>query len=731
PYEPEKGHRFNHNKLLVDPYARVHIGLLKWDDTGFGYTIGSPEGDLSFDERDSAPFVPKCMVVDPRFEWRQETRRHQVPWDQTTFYELHVRGYTKLHPKVPKKQRGTFAGLSNKDVISYIKALGVTTVELLPVFTFVNDRILLDKGLTDYWGYNTIGFFAPDPRYAAVPRAALQEFKEMIARYHDAGIEMILDVVYNHTSEGNEPGPTLSFKGIDNASYYRLMPDKPRYYINDTGTGNTVNLSHARVMQMVTDSLRYWVQETEVDGFRFDLGTILAREPSGFDHQSAFLKTCSQDPVLGSVKLIAEPWDIGPGGYQVGEFPPGWAEWNDKFRDTVRSFWKGDDTAGALAPRFCASADIFNRRGRKPWSSINFVTAHDGFTLNDLVSYNEKHNEANGEDNRDGESHNRSSNCGVEAPTDDPEILELRERQMRNIMATLMVSQGTPMIAHGDEIGRGQHGNNNVYCQDSELSWMDWSLVDKNSELLEFTRKVTALRKAHPVFRRRRFFDGEPIRSGDEVRDIAWLTPAGKEMQPQDWGGEFGKSSAVFLNGEAIPEPNARGERVVDDSFLMCFNAHGHEVDFIIPPDDYATEWTAVLDTTDATGSIELVVHDGDEVSLPGRALLIFRKTKERMAFPVMSTFRLQLRGAASGFGFTFADAENLLDSLDDLGVSHLYLSPILTPVTGSGHGYDVTDPTTGPPELGGAEGLGRLSAAARARGMGLIVDVVPNHVGV
>ena len=430
--------------------------------------------DLTFDERDSAPFMPKCVVVDPNFDWKGEPSHQFVPWDHTILYETHVKGFTKRHPKVPEKLRGTYAGLGTREVIEYVKSLGVTSIELLPVHTFINDGHLIEKGLANYWGYNTIGFFAPDPRYAADVANSLREFKEMVARFHDAGLEVILDVVYNHTAEGNERGPTLSFKGIDNASYYRLLPDQKRYYINDTGTGNTVNLSHPRVIQMVTDSLRYWVEEMHVDGFRFDLGTILAREPHGFDEQSGFLKAVGQDPLLSTVKLIAEPWDCGPGGYQVGGFPPGWAEWNDKFRDTVRDYWRGEASAAALAPRLTASGDTFNRSGRRAWASVNFVTAHDGFTLNDLVTYNEKHNEANGEDNKDGHSDNRSWNCGHEGPTDDPAINALRERQIRNMLATLLLSQGTPMILAGDEFGRTQQGNNNAYCQDNEISWLDW-----------------------------------------------------------------------------------------------------------------------------------------------------------------------------------------------------------------------------------------------------------------
>ena len=456
PFEPEAGHRFNPNKLLLDPYARAHAGKLTWDPAVFGYTIGAEGDDLTFDERDSAPFVPKSVIVDPNFDWRGEYRRRNISWANTIIYETHVKGFTQLHPEVDEKLRGFYAGLGSKPVVDYLKSLGVTTVELMPVHTFVDDSHLLEKGLKNYWGYSSIGFFAPDPRYASDVPNSLREFKEMIARLHDGGLEVILDVVYNHTAEGNERGPTLSFKGIDNKSYYRLMPDEPRFYINDTGTGNTLNLSHPRVIQMVVDSLRYWVSEARVDGFRFDLGTILAREPDGFSTESGFLKVVGQDPLLAEVKLIAEPWDCGPGGYQVGGFPPGWAEWNDRFRDDVRDFWRGEASAKTLAPRLCASPDKFNFRGRKPWASINFVAAHDGFTLRDLVSYNDKHNEANGEDNRDGNSDNRSWNCGAEGPTDDKDIQTLRRRQLRNLLATLILSQGTPMICAGDEFGRTQ-----------------------------------------------------------------------------------------------------------------------------------------------------------------------------------------------------------------------------------------------------------------------------------
>ncbi len=489
PYEPNAGHRFNPNKLLLDPYAHAHYGTLQWNPAIFGYKLESGD-DTTFDDRDSAPFMPKCSIADLSFTWRgRRVRRRPIRWEDTIIYETHVKGFTQLNPLVPKGQRGTYAGLGTRKVLEYIKSLGVTSIELLPVHTFIDDSHLLEKGLRNYWGYNTIGFFAPDPRYASRKKDSLREFKEMVAKIHDAGLEVILDVVYNHTAEGNEKGPTLSFKGIDNASYYRLLPDNKRYYINDTGTGNTVNLSHPRVIQMVTDSLRYWVEHTNVDGFRFDLGTILAREPNGFDNQSGFLKAVSQDPVLGTVKLIAEPWDCGPGGYQVGGFPPGWAEWNDKFRDTVRDFWRGQAPASALTERMCASVGVFNHQGRRPWACVNFVTAHDGFTLNDIVTYNDKHNEANGEDNKDGSSDNRSWNCGVEGPTDNPEINAVRERQIRNMLATLLLSQGTPMLLAGDEFGRTQKGNNNAYCQDNEISWINWKLGDKGNGLVEFVKK--------------------------------------------------------------------------------------------------------------------------------------------------------------------------------------------------------------------------------------------------
>ncbi|MBV8180674.1 MAG: glycogen debranching protein GlgX [Mycobacterium sp.] len=634
PFDPSAGHRCDPSKLLLDPYGKSFDGEFKFGQALYSYDIAAAAQDPAETgappQVDSLGHTMTSVVINPFFDWATD-RAPRRPYHETVIYEAHVKGMTQTHPAIPEALRGTYAGLAHPAIIDHLKSLNVTAIELMPVHQFLHDSRLLDLGLRNYWGYNTFGFFAPHNQYAANPQAgsAVPEFKFMVRAFHEQGIEVILDVVYNHTAEGNQLGPTINFRGIDNAAYYRLVDEDLRLYKDFTGTGNSLNARMPHTLQLIMDSLRYWVTEMHVDGFRFDLASTLAREFYDVDRLSAFFDLVQQDPVVSQVKLIAEPWDIGEGGYQVGNFPGLWTEWNGKYRDTVRDYWRGEPaTLGEFASRLTGSSDLYEATGRRPSASINFVVAHDGFTLNDLVSYNEKHNEANGEDNQDGESYNRSWNCGVEGPTDDPEILDLRRKQMRNIMATLMLSQGTPMIAHGDEIGRTQHGNNNVYCQDSELSWMDWSLVDKNSDQLAFTRKVTALRKSHPVFRRRRFFEGEPIRSGDEVRDIAWLTPAGKEMTHQDWGSDFGKCIAVFLNGEALPEPDARGQRVVDDSFLLCFNAHDHVVDFVMPNDDYAKEWTAELDTTDSTGEVKLVVHDGDEVSLPGRALLVFRKTQ-------------------------------------------------------------------------------------------------------
>jgi glycogen operon protein len=593
PYTPDAGHRFNANKLLLDPYACAHLGELKWNPAVYGYKMESGD-DTTFDERDSAPFMPKCIVVDPGFDWKGQPLHRQVPWDNTIIYETHVKGFTKLHPGVPQRLRGTYAGLGSKKAVEYIKSLGVTSVELMPIHTFINDSYLLDEGLTNYWGYNSIGFFAPDPRYAFDRGESLLEFKEMVSNFHDAGLEVILDVVYNHTAEGNQLGPTLSFKGIDNASYYRLIPDKKRLYINDTGTGNTLNLSHSRVIQMVTDSLRYWVEQTHVDGFRFDLGTILAREPNGFDNQSGFLKACSQDPVLGTVKLIAEPWDCGPGGYQVGAFPPGWAEWNDKFRDHVRDFWRGQAAASVITPRLCASGDFFNRQGRKPWASVNFITAHDGFTLNDVVSYNEKHNEANGENNRDGSSDNRSWNCGAEGPTDNPAINAFRQRQMRGMLGTLLLSQGTPMVVAGDEFARTQRGNNNAYCQDNEISWLDWNLAKQNQAQIAFVQRLIALRHKYPVLRRSRFLTGE-YNEELKVKDVTWINANGSEMQGSQWADPNMRCVGMLMDGRA--QTSGVKQLGHDATLLLVLNVYQDVVQFTLPKCVGGDQWSLLLDT--------------------------------------------------------------------------------------------------------------------------------------
>jgi isoamylase len=619
PYDPENGHRFNHNKLLIDPYAKQLVGELKWSEALFGYTIGHPDGDLSFDERDSAPFVPKSKVIDPAYTWGRDERVN-VPWDKTIFYETHIRGISMRHPAVPEAVRGTFAGLAVPEVIDHIKKLGVTSVELLPIHGFVNDQHLLQKGLNNYWGYNSIAFFAPHARYIASGKIA--EFKEMIAHLHDAGLEVILDVVYNHTAEGNEQGPTLSMRGIDNASYYRLMPDNKRYYINDSGTGNTLDLSHPCVLQMVTDSLRYWATEMHVDGFRFDLATILGRYHDGFSERHSFLVACRQDPVLRSVKLIAEPWDCGPGGYQVGGFAPGWAEWNDRFRDTVRAVWKGDEGQLAdFAGRMTGSGEMFDQRGRRPYSSVNFITAHDGFTLRDLVSYNEKHNEDNDENNQDGTSNNVSWNHGAEGPTDDPEIIALRLRQMRNFFATLLFSQGTPMIVAGDEFARTQGGNNNAYCQDSEIGWINWDLDEDGKGLLKFVRKLIKLRMSYPILRRNRFLVGT-YNEDIGVKDVTWLAPSGEEMSTEQWEDVNGKCLGMLMDGRAqesgIRRPGA------DATLLLIVNSHHDVVNFILPEVPEGNHWNCLVDTNRPELHGEERSDFGSEFMVTGRSLLLF-----------------------------------------------------------------------------------------------------------
>ncbi|MGW4396542.1 glycogen debranching protein GlgX [Amycolatopsis nivea] len=628
PYDPSRGQRCNPGKLLIDPYAKALSRGVDWSETLFSYRFDDPE---QLNEDDSAGHVPYSLVVSPFFDWAND-RAPRVPYHETVIYETHVRGMTMTHPFVPERLRGTYAGLAHPAVVEHLQKLGVTTVELMPVHQFVTDHGLDEKGLRNYWGYNTIGYFAPHDAYSAMQGQGgqVQEFKGMVRALHEAGIEVILDVVYNHTAEGNHLGPTLSMRGIDNEAYYRLVEDDPQYYMDYTGTGNSLNVRSPHTLQLIMDSLRYWVTEMHVDGFRFDLASALAREFYDVDRLSTFFDLVQQDPIVSQVKLIAEPWDVGPGGYQVGNFPPLWTEWNGQYRDTVRDFWRGEpSTLGEFASRITGSSDLYQDDGRRPFASINFVTAHDGFTLTDLVSYNEKHNDANGEDNRDGADDNRSWNCGVEGPTDDEEVLALRARQRRNLLATLLLSQGVPMLLHGDELGRTQQGNNNAYCQDTELSWMDWELATENADLVEFTAALTEFRKAHPVFRRRRFFQGKPVRKGEELGDIAWFTPAGEEMTEQNWDDAFGKSVVIFLNGEGIPDLDPRGMPVEDDSFLLAFNAHWEDIAMTLPGNGYGREWTVVVDTeTGAVGDCDVEpVEGGGKFTLAARSLVVLQRT--------------------------------------------------------------------------------------------------------
>jgi isoamylase len=628
PYQPEQGHRFNPHKLLIEPYAQDLEGALVWSDAHFGYRLGNPKADLSFDKRDSAQGTPKSRVIDSAFTWGDD-RPPRVPWHDTVIYEAHVRGLTIRHPLVPPGLRGTYAGIATAPLIEHLLRLGITTLELMPVHAFVDDRTLIEKGLRNYWGYNTIGFFAPERRYAASGR--ISEFKTMVKTLHSAGIEVILDVVYNHTAEGNQLGPTLSLRGIDNAAYYRLSPESSRYYMDFTGTGNTLNLQHPRVLQLIMDSLRYWVQEMHVDGFRFDLASALARELFDVDRLGSFFDTIGQDPVLSQVKLIAEPWDIGSGGYQVGNFPAGWNEWNDKYRDTMRAYWKGDGgLIGEFARRFTGSADLYEASGRKPHASVNFITAHDGFTLEDLVSYNGKHNEANGEDNRDGNNENRSWNCGAEGPTDDVAIRRLRAQQKRNLIATLLLSQGVPMVLGGDELGHTQLGNNNAYCQDNELSWLDWQLDEEREAFLEFTCRLIALRRRHPVFSRRRFLQGDTA-TADGLREIIWLNHDGAEMTPRECDLHFARCLGVHLAGAAIERHDRRGRAVTDSNFLLLFNAHHELIPFQLP--EYLAEkpWWTVLDTAAAPAPLaQRRLEPGAAYPLAGRSLALLRETAYR-----------------------------------------------------------------------------------------------------
>jgi isoamylase len=626
PYDPAHGHRFNPRKLLLDPYARAIGRDVQWDDSLFGYTLGHEQADLTIDERDSAAFAPLAVVVDTAFTWGDD-KLLQTPWYETIIYELHVKGFTQKLPGVPDHLRGTYGGVASEPAIEHLRALGVTAVELLPVHYFPDDRHLLEKGLRNYWGYNSLGFFAPQPRYthSADPRDAVNEFKTMVRALHNAGIEVILDVVYNHTAEGNQLGPTLSFRGLDNHSYYKLSPDNPRYYMDFTGCGNTPGMSHPRVLQMIMDSLRYWVLEMHVDGFRFDLASALARELYDVNKLSTFFDIIQQDPVLNQVKLIAEPWDVGPGGYQVGNFPGLWTEWNGKYRDCVRRFWKGDgDTLSEFASRLTGSSDLYQWGGRKPFASINFITCHDGFSLEDLVSYNEKHNEANGENNNDGANDNASWNCGVEGPTDDPKILALRALQKRNFMATLLLSQGVPMLLAGDEFCHTQQGNNNTYCQDSDISWLDWEWNDDQRALLKFTQEVIKIRKEQPVFRKRNFFQGRAIR-GSDIKDIVWLDSNGNSMADEAWNAGFIKSLGVFFLG-FTGEIDEEGQPIVSDNLLLLFNAHWEPLDFKMPKAFTGVNWEVLLDTAhpEPQGKTRHY-RDGQKFPLQGRSIALLR----------------------------------------------------------------------------------------------------------
>ncbi len=630
PHDPENGHRCNPSKLLLDPYAKAIDGQIDGDESLFSYHFDAPEGG-ELNTTDSAAHTMTSVVVNPFFDWGHD-RPPGRDYHESVIYEAHVRGLTQTHPDIPEEIRGSYAALGHPAIVSYLQDLGITAIELMPVHQFVNDPTLQDKGLSNYWGYNTIGFFAPHNAYAASGSRGqqVQEFKAMVKTLHEAGIEVILDVVYNHTAEGNHLGPTLSFRGIDNSAYYRLVDDSKEHYFDTTGTGNSLLMRSPHVLQLIMDSLRYWVTEMHVDGFRFDLAATLARQFHEVDRLSAFFDIVQQDPIISQVKLIAEPWDLGSGGYQVGGFPPLWTEWNGNYRDTVRDFWRGEQaTLPEFASRLTGSSDLYEHSGRKPMASINFVTAHDGFTLRDLVSYNEKHNEANGEDNNDGENHNRSWNHGVEGPTDDPEIAALRARQHRNFLATLLLSQGVPMIAHGDEIARSQGGNNNGYCQDNEITWMSWDLDPERQDLLTFTQRLIALRRDHPVLRRRRFFTGDVHPDNPEsVPDIAWLDPSGTRMSDEDWEVSFARSVMVFINGEALTEPDVMGERIVDDSFLAIFNAHREPIEFCLPSAEYGPEWTVLFATDQpVTDEYEWVTHPaGACIDVAARSVVLLSR---------------------------------------------------------------------------------------------------------
>jgi isoamylase len=629
PYAPEEGHRFNPHKLLIDPYAKAIDGEVGSGPEIFGYNWNDPKEDLSFSELDSASLVPKSVVVDESFDWEDDALL-RTPWHETIIYETHVRGFTKQHPDIPEALRGTYAGLAHPAAIEHLQRLGVTAVELMPIHHYLSlPGYLVDKGLKNYWGYDSINFFAPFAGYSSGGSVGQQvnEFKQMVKALHRAGIEVILDVVYNHTGEGNHLGPTLSLRGVDNSAYYRLVEDNPRYYMDFTGCGNSLYMRHPQVLKLIMDSLRYWVLEMHVDGFRFDLASALARELYEVNSLAAFFDIIHQDPIIADVKLIAEPWDVGEGGYQVGNFPVLWSEWNGRYRDTVRDFWRGEErTLGEFAYRLTGSPDVyFQMNGRRPNASINFITAHDGFTLNDLVSYNEKHNEMNGEDNRDGDNYNRSWNCGVEGETDDSKVLQLRERQRRNFLTTLMLSQGIPMLVGGDEIGRTQRGNNNAYCQDNDISWFDWDLKEANEDLLNFVRELIYFRRQHPVFRRRKWFQGQAIH-GSGVTDIGWYNPDGSEMTQQQWDVGYAKSIALFLNGNKIPSPGPQGQKISDDSFLIFFNAHYEMLEFALPAQFKDETWNLVIDTKEPRFVKEGKSFTGDQtIPVIGRSIVVLQ----------------------------------------------------------------------------------------------------------
>ncbi|MCP1386683.1 glycogen debranching protein GlgX [Corynebacterium sp. TA-R-1] len=632
PWDPHNGKRCDATKLLVDPYARAFDGEFDQHSSLFSYDIHAAEPGEGRNEEDSLGHTMLSVVINPFFDWGDD-RSPNIPDEEAVIYECHVKGMTQLHPDIPENLRGTYAGMAHPAMIEYLSDLGVTSVELLPVHQFLQDDRLRDLGLRNYWGYNTFGFFAPEHNYASSdkPGDAVAEFKQMVRAYHEAGMEIILDVVYNHTAEGNHLGPTIAFRGIDNEAYYRLVDGDRFHYMDYTGTGNSFNVRDPHSLQLIMDSLRYWVTEMHVDGFRFDLASTLAREFSDVDRLATFFDLVQQDPVVSQVKLIAEPWDVGENGYQVGNFPSLWSEWNGKYRDTMRDFWRGEaSTLGEFASRLTGSSDLYQHNGRRPSASINFITAHDGFTLNDLVSYNEKHNEANGEDNRDGESHNRSWNCGEEGPTEDPKIQQLRAQQRRNFLTTLLLSQGTPMIAHGDEFARTQGGNNNVYCQDNEIAWMDWDRLEEAQDLHDFTKRLIAIRKKHPVFRRRRFLSGGAL--GEDVvdREIAWLVPDGQLMTQSDWDYAFGKALMVYLNGDAITEEDRRGRKVSDDSFVLMFNAHFEDIEFTVPPQQFGGSWEIIVDTTEPLGypMEKAVLSAGDTITVAARSTAVLKQVE-------------------------------------------------------------------------------------------------------